>query len=151
MVLVASDVRADWLPAVIGDFRPGRDPALDAVDWTSLRTQFAGRGLLDRPGLVVAAIRWHDAGKIDYALGGRLPVICLGPDPRQYGVIAPARNYAGADVLIVAPRDTLAGITARFGPRFDTIEPLAPATVLHAGRPAMTVPLFLGRRLHKPP
>ncbi len=63
---------------VIGNFRPGKDPALAAVDWTSLRQELAERGLLDRPGLVVAATRWLDAGKIDYALGGRVPVICLG-------------------------------------------------------------------------
>jgi hypothetical protein len=32
---------------------------------------------------------------------------------------------------------------------FDAIDPLAPAIVLHAGRPALKLPLFLGHRLHK--
>jgi hypothetical protein len=30
---------------------------------------------------------------------------------------------------------------------FDAIEPVAPATVMHAGRPALTLPLFMGHRL----
>src|SRR5271169_6404814 len=102
VAVVASEVRFNWLPLVIGDFRLGNDPGLAAVDWTSLRTELAERGLLDRPGVVVAATRWLDAGKIDYALGGRVPVICLGSDPREYGIIAPVADYAGADVLIVA-------------------------------------------------
>jgi 4-amino-4-deoxy-L-arabinose transferase-like glycosyltransferase len=150
MAFVASDVRFDWLPDAIGDFRLGKDPALAAVDWTSLRDQLADRGLLARPGLVVAATRWLDAGKIDYALGGRATVICLGDDPREYGIVAPVAEHAGADVLIVAPRVSAAEIAARFGKLFDAIDTLAPATVLHDGHPALAVPLYLGHHLHSP-
>ncbi len=145
---VASEVRFNWLPEVFEDFALGTDPDLDAVDWTSLRTDLAGRGLLGRPGLVVAAIRWHDAGKIDYALSGQATVICLGADPRQYGLIASAGEHAGEDVLIVAPRTSLAQITTQFGTSFDTLEVLPAAMVQHAGRPAMLLPLFMGHRLH---
>jgi 4-amino-4-deoxy-L-arabinose transferase-like glycosyltransferase len=147
---VGSEVRFDWPPLAIGDFRLGKDPALAAVDWTSLRHELAERGLLDRPGLVVAATRWLDAGKIDYALGGQVPVICLGSDPREYGIIAPVGDYAGAEVLIVAPGISPAAIAARFGRLFDSIDTLKPATVLHDGSPALTLPLYLGRRLHEP-
>jgi len=94
-------------------------------------------------------LKWHEAGKIDYALGGRIPVICLGPDERQYGLVANPDDHVGADVLIVGPRRSLAQIESQFGARFDTIEPIAPATVMHAGRPAMELPLFIGHRLHK--
>ena len=85
---VASEVKFNWLPAVIGEFRLGKDPSLDMLDWISLSDDLAERGLLERPNLVVAALRWSDAGKVDYALGGRRPVICLGPDARQYGLVA---------------------------------------------------------------
>lgn len=150
VAVVATDVRFNWLRKAVGEFLPIRDPALDAVDWTSLRTELAERGLLDRPGLIVAGTRWLDAGKIDYALGGSRPVICLGADPREYGVIAPVARFAGSDVLIVAPHLTLADIATQFGSLFGSIEELAPATLLHAGRPAMTLPLFIGHRLRKP-
>jgi hypothetical protein len=73
--------------------------------------------------------------------------LCLGPDPRQYGIVAPLAAYAGSDVLIIAPRTTLAEIAARFGKLFDKIEPLPPAAVLHDDRPALTLPLYLGHRL----
>jgi 4-amino-4-deoxy-L-arabinose transferase-like glycosyltransferase len=146
--LFASEVRFNWLPAVIGDFRPGKDPSLALVNWTSLKDQLAERGLLERPNLVVAALRWSDAGKIDYALGGGLPVICLGPDAREYGLLARRDDHAGADVLIVtrAPFDKIVG---QFWFLFDSIEPMAPAAVLHAGHPALRLNLFLGHRLHK--
>jgi 4-amino-4-deoxy-L-arabinose transferase-like glycosyltransferase len=146
--IVAGEVKFHWLPAVIGDFRLGKDPSLDMVDWTSLRDDLAERGLLGWPKLVVAAMRWSDAGKIDYALGGEVPVICLGPDSHQYGLLARRDDHAGADVLIVT-RVPFEKIVGQYWFLFDSIEPIAPATVLHAGHPALRLNLFLGRRLHK--
>jgi 4-amino-4-deoxy-L-arabinose transferase-like glycosyltransferase len=147
-LLFASEIRFNWLQTAIGDFRLGKDPSLEVVDWTSLSDQLAERGLLDRPGLVVAALRWSEAGKIDYALHGRLPVICLGPDAHQYGLVERPDDHAGADVLIVT-RARFEKIIGQYWFLFDDIEPMAPATVLHAGRPALELNLFLGRRLHK--
>ncbi len=149
VVFVASEVRFNWLYGLIEELPVGRDPSLDVVDWTSLRADFENRGFLDRPGLVVATLKWHEAGKIDYALGGRIPVICLGPDPRQYGLTANPDDHVGADVLIVAPRRSLAQIESQFRDQFDAIEPVAPAGVMHAGRVAMELPLFIGHKLHK--
>lgn len=146
--LFASEVKFNWLPALIGEFRLGKDPALDVVDWVSLRQDLGRRGVLDRPGLAVAALRWSDAGKIDYALGGRLPVICLGPDAHQYGLTARHDDYAGNDVLIVT-RVSYETIIGQFWFLFDAVEKLPPALVLHAGHPALQLNLFLGRRLHK--
>jgi hypothetical protein len=150
VILVASEVRYNWLPGLAEDFSPGRDPSVDVVDWTSLRTELEDRGLLDRPGLVVATLKWHEAGKVDYALGGGIPVICLGRDARQYGLTANPNDYAGSDVLIVAPHRSLDQINSQLRIFFDAIEPVAPATVVHAGRPAMELPLFVGHRLHGP-
>jgi 4-amino-4-deoxy-L-arabinose transferase-like glycosyltransferase len=147
--VVASEVRFDWLAGLFPRRLAAQDPAMAAVDWTSLRTDLAERGLLDRPRLVVAATRWLDAGKIDYALGGRVPVLCLGPDPREYGIIAPLADHAGSDVVIVAPRSSVAEIRARYGKLFRSIEVLPPALVLHAGRPALTLPLYLGVGLRR--
>jgi 4-amino-4-deoxy-L-arabinose transferase-like glycosyltransferase len=143
---VASEARFNWLPALIGDFALGKDPSLDVVDWTSLSQELADRGFLDRPGLVVGAMRWTDAGKIDYALGGRIPVVVLGPDAHQYGLIAGRDDYAGADVLIVT-RSSSENILSQFWSLFRSIEPIAPASVFHAGRPALQLNLFIGHGL----
>jgi hypothetical protein len=150
-VLVAGEVRFNWLPRALWMATLGKDPLRDAVDWTSLRAELGERGFLDRPDLVVAGVRWLDAGKIDYALDGRVRVLCLGPDPRQYGVIAPLADFAGDDVLIIAPDRSLAEIEGQFGALFDAIRPLAPAAIRDAGRPVASFPLFIGRRLRPPP
>jgi hypothetical protein len=146
--LSAGAVRFNWLSAVIGEFPLGKDPSLDVIDWSSLRDEFAERGFLDQPGLVVAALRWSEAGKIDYALGGRIPVICLGPDCHQYGMVGRRDDYAGADVLI-ATRAPFEQITGQYWTLFDDIEPTVPATVFHASHPALRLNLFLGHRLRR--
>jgi hypothetical protein len=53
-------------------------------------------------------------------------------------------------VLIIAPHTTMAQITARFSPLFQSISSLPPVTLLHAGRPALTLPLYLGHDLRPP-
>jgi hypothetical protein len=147
VIFFASEIRFNWLPEEIGGF-PLKNHSLDIVDWTSLREELDNRGFLNRPGLVIAATRWIDAGKIDYALGGRSPVICLGPDARQYGLVAKRNHYAGNDVLIALPRSSHDSAIDQLRLLFDWIEPVPAATVLHAGRAAMTVQLFIGHHLH---
>ena len=146
--LVGSEVRWNWLSAWDHRYTPGHDPVLAAVDWDSLKLQLAGLGLLAPGGPIFAATRWVDAGKIDYALGGDVPVICLGPDPRQYGMVRPVANYAGRDVVIVAPFDKLAYVREQFGKQFASIEELPALHLLHGGQYAMDIPIFLGRRLN---
>jgi hypothetical protein len=148
--LVASEVRWNWLPALGEHFAPVDDPALDAVDWTSLRTELTQRHLLGGDAAAVAAIRWHDAGKLDYALGEAVPVICLCADPRQYAFVNGEARFQGRDLLLVAPRTTLATIQTSLAGRFRAIEALPPLTLLHAGKRAMIVPLYLGRDLIAP-
>jgi 4-amino-4-deoxy-L-arabinose transferase-like glycosyltransferase len=151
VVFVGTEVRFNWLPEVLEDFALGTDPDLAAVDWTSVADDMRARGMLDQPGLVVAATRWFDAGKIDYALGGQVPVTCLGPDPREYGLTEATSRIVGHDVLLVTPRMTQEQIEGVIGPVFDYIEPLPPIVLRHAGRPAMVIPVYLGHHLHASP
>ena len=148
VAVIGSEVRFNWMPGRIEYFALGADPDLDAVDWTSLRTDLASRGLLHQPRFIVAATRWLDAGKADYALGGQIRVICLGADPREYGQTSDLKDFVGDNLLIVAPRMSLAQIDARFGAAFDLVEELPPVIIRHAGQPAMLIPLFLGHHFH---
>lgn len=148
MVLAGgAQARWNWWAALVGDFAPGKDPFLEALDWTDLGPQLSARGLDGPDGPVIAGIRWHDAGKLGYALGRDRPVICLGDDPRQFGVTSPAAAQAGRDVLILAPRGTLARIRDGYGRWFEGVEEVAPFEIRHAGRPALVIPAFLARGL----
>ena len=138
MLVIATQVRFDWLhPAIAAVAR--EDPDTEAVEWTSLRDSVA-------PGTIVGVPDWRDAGKIAYALGPDVTVLCLNRDCRQFGITSPPARFVGADMLILAPehRDR---VDAELGPVFDSIESLPDASIRHAGRTLRTVAVFRARGL----
>jgi 4-amino-4-deoxy-L-arabinose transferase-like glycosyltransferase len=144
VAVVATQVRFDWLhPAIARVAR--QDPDLEAIDWTSLRTDLAARGLL-AAGTVVGVPDWRDAGKVAYALGPDVTVLCLNRDARQFGLADPPQRFIGQDVLLLVPEHTQRAEHA-LAPVFDGIDALPPAPIRHAGRVLAEVAVLRGHRL----
>jgi 4-amino-4-deoxy-L-arabinose transferase-like glycosyltransferase len=144
LIAVVTDLHWNWLAAVAPRQVAGwRDPGVQGLDWTSLRDDLDDRGLLS-PGQVIGSDSWADTGKVDYALGGAARVICLNPDARQYRLNGAAAAPEGHDVLIVAPRLSVAEVEARFGAHFTTIAALPPAMLRLPGRAPLPVWLGVG-------
>jgi hypothetical protein len=108
-----------------------------------VRDALAARGL-PAPGMVVAGVRWQDCGKLDYAWGGAVPVVCLTGDPREYGMDGADAAPAGANVLIIAPATDPGRIRDALGERFHSLTTLAPAELRHGGRPVQVMQVYLG-------
>jgi 4-amino-4-deoxy-L-arabinose transferase-like glycosyltransferase len=141
LVVIMIQVRFDWFHSVVPTVG-GRGPDLDAVDWTSLRD-----GAL-RPGSIIGVPDWRDAGKVAYALGPDVTVLCLNRDARQFGLSWPVTRFIGADLLILAPAHEDRTITT-LGPAFAGIEKLSPLAIRHpgSGRLLTSVPVFEATRL----
>jgi 4-amino-4-deoxy-L-arabinose transferase-like glycosyltransferase len=139
VALVSTQVRLDWMhPAFAVLAR--QDPDLEAINWTSLRANLSARGLV---GLrtVVGVPDWRDAGKVAYALGPGVTVVCLNRDARQFGFDHPASDFIGRDMLLLAPEHPDRAIT-HLTPAFRRIVPLPPAPLVFAGRDARNVAVF---------
>jgi 4-amino-4-deoxy-L-arabinose transferase-like glycosyltransferase len=140
LLLIAVEFNAAPAQAALARLHLRQDPNLEAVDWRELRDVLAARGVLTTPGLVAGAANWRDAGRLDYALGGAVPVLCLSDDRRQYGLNAPPAAFSGRPVLVV---------TRANGQVPDAYvadwRPLAPVTIHHDGRPVLDLALALGR------
>ncbi len=144
IAIVSTQVRFDWLHPLIA--RVARqDPDLEAIDWTSLRADLAARGLLP-PGAVVGVPDWRNAGKIAYALGPDVTVLCLNRDARQFGLADPPQRFIGQDVLLLLPEHADRAAQA-LTPAFDAVDPLPPAPILHAGRVLTEVAVLHGHNL----
>jgi hypothetical protein len=126
-----------------------RYPLLEMLDWDDFLSAMRERDLM-APKTFVAATRWLDAGKLDYALKGALPVLCLSDDPRGFGLIRDPRDFLGHDALIVAENLTLEEARARFGRHFDAIEPLAPIDIRQGGQTAIVLHIFKATNFHDP-
>jgi 4-amino-4-deoxy-L-arabinose transferase-like glycosyltransferase len=150
VAVVATQVRFDWLHPVMA--RVARqDPDLEAIDWTSLRTDLSARGLLP-PGTVVGVPDWRDAGKIAYALGPDITVLCLNRDARQFGLDDPPQRFVGHDVLLLVPEHA-GRATHALAPAFDSIDMLPPAPIRQSGRTLAEVAVMQahGLRAWPPP
>jgi 4-amino-4-deoxy-L-arabinose transferase-like glycosyltransferase len=126
LLLVVAETRLGLVPG---------DPLAQLRDWTSLGDGLAARGL------PIAAANWSDAGKIGVGLGPEIPIFCLSADPREFRFATTPPT--GGDVLIVAPRLSLAQMQTAYGGRFAAIEALAPVMTQEAG----AIPVYLGRGL----
>lgn len=142
---LGSEVRWNWLPSVVEDFARGNDPDLAAVDWTSLKPELKKRGWIGGNAPTLATLQWHEAGKLSYALGPKVAVICLGTDPREFAFVEPVAHHLREPILVLVPHARQA--QERLAAMFASVEPQPSLTLLHAGRAAMEVQVYLGRGL----
>ena len=140
-----------WPPFGLFDGKTLENPLLDTLDWNNLEVELQARHLLGRPNLFVAARRWDEAGKIDYALHGKMAVLCLAPESHGYGILTRPRDYIGEDALIIG-RDLLSPrIEKLYGRYFESIEELPPITIQQGGRPAFELSVYLAHKLRDAP
>ena|ERR1700761_4305616 len=137
---IAGQMQFDWLGGTLTQVMK-TDPTEQGLDWISLRDDLQARGLLP-PGTLVGATNWRDAGKIGYALGPDVTMLCLCADARQFGFAHPLANYAGRDVLVLEV-DPAAPVASWF----TGVEPLAPSAIRLDGRTLRTVTVLRGTGL----
>jgi 4-amino-4-deoxy-L-arabinose transferase-like glycosyltransferase len=144
VALWTSQAEGGWIERLAPGFAR-HDPTLDQLDWAALRPVVMQLRSRD-PELVVATVSWIDAGKADYALGGAVPVLCLSPDAREFGLQRAPGSFTGRDALIIAAagRADWLGLAAA---HFRRIAPAPDIVLTRGGRPALTLHTALGHGL----
>jgi hypothetical protein len=144
IAVISTQTRFDWLgPSIAAIAR--RDPTIEGIDWVSVRFDLAARGLLPA-GTIVGVPDWRDAGKIAYALGPRVAVLCLNRDARQFGFAAPPAMFVGRNVLLLVPEHADRTVAA-LAPKFARLERLPPVSIRLAGRVLGYVAVYDAREL----
>ncbi len=126
-----------------------RDPLIETLGWDDFTHALEARGWR-KDDMFIAATRWFEAGKLDVALQGDPPVLCLCDDPRGFGIIRNPDHFVGRDALIVGQNLSLAEARARFKKYFDSVEPLAPVNILAGDEPAVVLDVYRATRFHDP-
>ena len=156
MSAAASHTATGWLTNVGPRWLTARlaavdDPTTECIDYTALEDALRRHGLLDRRDLFVFADRWYQAGKLDYALKGRMPVLCLHPsDPRSYAFFDSSRRWLGKDGLLVTAKKSSREVIDAYAGYFEGFAFLDQVTVTRGGRPEIRLYLYLGQRLRRP-
>lgn len=124
--LAVSDAATAWIKDAAPRLKT--DPTAEAMDWGRIRTELSHRGLL-KPGMLMVAAEWNEAGKIDQAVGDVLPVLVFNSDPREYAFRTPSSAYLHHDALIIGKPNTVKQELARIAPHFVSLTPLPDVTV----------------------
>jgi Dolichyl-phosphate-mannose-protein mannosyltransferase len=155
MTLVTSHVATGWLkdgPAWLASALGGdKDPTLECIDFTALERAFVERGLLDRRDIFVFSDWWFRAGKVDYGLQGKLPVLALSPtDPRSFAFFDHTRRWLGRDGILVTTKATATEVRAHYGAYFARISALGAVDIGRRGRRELTLYLYRCEELTRP-
>lgn len=143
--LLASHAATGWAARAFPALFAKGDPTHEGLDWTDLRDYLARRGDLDRDDLFVGVWHWIDAGKVDAALGGRLPVAVLTSDPRNFAFQHDLRTFAGRDAVLTGRERTERGWIDSYRPHFESIEPLPDLCITRDGVCEVPLKAFLAR------
>jgi hypothetical protein len=153
IAVVTTHIATGWLqsmPVLSRVLHGIEDPTYECVDMTNLERAFAERGLLDDPNLFVFSDWWYRAGKVDYALNGRLPVLAFTRgDPRGFAFFHDGARFVGKDGILVTTK-TPAEVTGRFDRYFARLTPIGEVPVGRRGRAEYTLYLYRGERLAAP-
>jgi hypothetical protein len=139
--VLASQAATGWLGGLLP---PRADPTLALLDWHGLRPVLAERKLLDAATPAVAGPHWIDAGKLNYALGRDVPVLCVCDNPQHFRFLRPAAEFAGRNVLLIGRARSIDRFEASLAQRFERLEPLEPITLARNGRPALELKVIRG-------
>jgi 4-amino-4-deoxy-L-arabinose transferase-like glycosyltransferase len=116
-------------------------PISDLVDWRALNGAVDVSG-----GRFVAAPSWIQAGKVSWALGRDVPVLCLSAAPHQFAFTNDQRAFVGHDAVLVMRPATAQQMIPRYAPYFASITPLGEVAI----RRTLTVALYLGHDFQRP-
>jgi hypothetical protein len=130
-------------------FRKG-DPTLEALDWSELRPGLDSLGVVAGPRTFVAGTSWVQSGKIAYALGPSIPVVCLSADPRGFGYVYDQRVFEGEDGVIIDRLPARHNVMAMYGPYFAQLAPAGEIGIRRDGRAAFDVAVYVGRGFRGP-
>lgn len=149
-LLAATDSTTGWVGASLPSLFVRGDPTIESLEWTPLRTRLAQAGLLSRRHLFVVALDWKDAGKIDQALGGALPVHVFGPRQHGYAFQSNPGGILADDALLIGKRAAIRDRLAALRTYFRSTDPISNISLGRDGESEVTLSVHYAHDLLKP-
>ncbi|HEX6814601.1 MAG TPA: glycosyltransferase family 39 protein [Gemmatimonadaceae bacterium] len=141
-----SEAATGWMRRAAPSVFARGSPTDELLNWSDARPRLAALGVGGRDGPFVAAVKWTDAGKVGYALGPVVPVVCLCGSPHHFGYLADQRAFIGRDAVLIDHTRGPSGVRRVYAPYFASIDSLPPIIVRQDGRPALSIQAYVGRR-----
>jgi len=145
IAILGSHTATGWICKVEPQWFSKGDPAMEAMDWDGLSEGLTAKGLLDDKATFVVTNHWIDAGKMDYALGGKYPVLCLNNQPHHFAFMYQLADFTGKDALIVGRKLTSEDI-ANYQLYFASVEEIGNVPIKRAGKNEFDVSVYYAKK-----
>lgn len=145
IVVLGSHTATGWMRQVQPQWFESGDPTTEALDWKNLPDYLTEQGLFDSKAQFVVAAHWIDAGKLDYALSGRLPVLCLSNEPHHFAFLHKPADFQGKDALIIGRKAIIERVIPLYRSYFDDIEFVGMTPVTRAGNSEFDLVVFYAK------
>jgi hypothetical protein len=148
VVVAATHIATGWAVRVAPALFTHGDPGLEALDWRGLGPELRARGL-PGPHQFVAALDWIDAGRIAYALGPGVSVLCLCAAPHHFAYMYDQTDFLGQSAVLIQ-RAGPSNARSVYSPYFQTMQDLGTLPIRRGNQTAFEVELYLGRGFERP-
>ncbi|SMC99617.1 ArnT family glycosyltransferase [Sporomusa malonica] len=145
VMLLGTHTANGWLRQVEPQWFKQGDPSTEALDWRDLPQYLEKQGLPGSQAGFVVTADWIDAGKTDYILGGKLPVLCLNNEPHHFVFMHNLADFQGENALIIGRERIITEALPMYQMYFTTIEPVGKVPIKRAGIPEFDVVVFYAK------
>lgn len=134
---------------IVNQFVPNSlDPTMQGVDYSDIGTRFEKEGWVQNKKIFAGSDRWWLTGKVDWALKGQMPIICLSPDPRNLAFLVDPKTLLGDDAVFVA-QNSQASIDYDVKPFFDNIKRLPDIPIVRNGVTELYLQVYYCTNFHQ--
>lgn len=145
VAVLGSHTATGWMRQVQPQWFESGDPSTEALDWRNLPGYLRSQGLFESQAQFVVAAHWIDAGKLDYVLGGKLPVLCLNKEPHHFAFLHKVGDFKGKDALIIGRKAIIEEALPLYRPHFAVIELVGMIPITRAGIPEFDLVVFYAK------
>ena len=145
VAVVGSHTANGWIRHIQPQWFKAGDPTTEALDWQTVPEYLKQQGLLDSRAQFIVAAHWIDAGKLDYALGGKLPVLCLSNQPHHFAFLHKLADLRGKDALIIGRKAIIEAAMPLYRPHFAAITFVGMVPVTRAGIAEFNLVVYYAR------
>lgn len=144
LVLFIGEARYGWVTGTESARAAEHNPTLDLLDWRDLAGEIDRRHLIDPSTPAIAGTAWMTAGKLNYVLGQRIPVLCLCADPQQFRFLHNDDDFMGRNVIVIMTPWQYRHDASALRMQFKSFEALAPFDLTRHGRAALQLVVLRG-------
>jgi hypothetical protein len=151
ITILASHTATGWLVDVMPEAFIQGDPTLESLDWRDLAPALQERGYLSpavKDSIFIVARNWIEAGKIDYALGGALPVVIFSGDPHHYPFIHSLSDMKGKTALIIGRASGMTDTETVLRPYFDSMVQMENINIHRQQRSEIPLSIYQAKNFH---